>query len=302
MSLAGGFNQILEMGTGQEVSEVDEFAVILILHIDDAPSILATADLLATNDNGFFRAHDGKWDNVLDLGVDCTLLVIKLIVVIREHLEVVEYEFLPDSLLEDATLLESERVRLGDDRHHIDDIRQLLQDDDIDGFESVTRGLNKEEATVDSRVLDVPFSLRSELFPQVGRVLVLDVLDNGIPASVIVDLVSVSGGIDNVQAQTNTILLDYVRDGLDLSSRANRLIRSHATLGIDEVRRKDGIDECRLAQSRLTDTDDIELEPALQQLLLNLRCDAVEADVTARIDRLGWGTVKRCHCDVILVL
>lgn len=183
----------------------------------------------------------------------------------------------------------------------------------------MTRGLNKEEAAVDSRVLNVPFSLRRELFSQVGRVLVLDILDNGVPASVIVDLISVSRGIDNVQAQTDTILLDYVRDGLNLGGRANGLIRSHATLGIDEVRRKDGIDECRLAQSRLTcllsiigrqscasglrtDTDDIELESALQQLLFNLRCDAVETDVAARIDRLAWGTVECCHCDVIMVI
>ncbi len=40
--------------------------------------------------------------------------------------------------------------------------------------------------------------------------LVLDVLDNWIPASVIVDLIAIPWGVDNVQPQTNTILFDNV--------------------------------------------------------------------------------------------
>jgi hypothetical protein len=39
------------MGTGEEVSQVDEFAVVLVLDVDDSPSILTTTDLLATNDD-----------------------------------------------------------------------------------------------------------------------------------------------------------------------------------------------------------------------------------------------------------
>lgn len=67
MSLASRFNQILEMGAGQEVPKVNKFAVILVFHVDHAPSILATANLLATNDNGFFRAHNCEWDYVLSV-------------------------------------------------------------------------------------------------------------------------------------------------------------------------------------------------------------------------------------------
>jgi hypothetical protein len=51
MDLRCRFNQVLEMGAGEEVSEVDEFAVILILNIDNSPSVLASTDLLASNDN-----------------------------------------------------------------------------------------------------------------------------------------------------------------------------------------------------------------------------------------------------------
>ena len=45
------FDQILEVGAGKEVSEVDEFAVVLILNVDDSPSILASTDLLASNND-----------------------------------------------------------------------------------------------------------------------------------------------------------------------------------------------------------------------------------------------------------
>jgi hypothetical protein len=51
VNLGGGFNQVLEVGAGEEVSEVDEFTVVLILNIDDTPSVLATSDLLASYDD-----------------------------------------------------------------------------------------------------------------------------------------------------------------------------------------------------------------------------------------------------------
>lgn len=74
----------------------------------------------------------------------------------------------------------------------------------------VSRGLDEEQTAVNTGILDVPFPLCSELLSEVGRVLILDVLDDRIPASVVVDLVSVTGGIDNIQAKPNAILLnDY---------------------------------------------------------------------------------------------
>ena len=40
--------------------------------------------------------------------------------------------------------------------------------------------------------------------------LVLDVLDDGIPASLIVDLVTVARGVNDVQTQADTVLLNDV--------------------------------------------------------------------------------------------
>ena len=49
--LGGSFNQVLEVGAGEEVSEVNEFTVVLILDVDNSPSVLAATDLLASNDD-----------------------------------------------------------------------------------------------------------------------------------------------------------------------------------------------------------------------------------------------------------
>ena len=51
VDLGGCFNQVLQVSACEEVSEVDEFTVVLILNIDDSPSVLAATDLLATNDD-----------------------------------------------------------------------------------------------------------------------------------------------------------------------------------------------------------------------------------------------------------
>lgn len=101
-------------------------------------------------------------------------------------------------------------------------------------------------------ILDVTLSLSSELLAEVRRVLVLDVLDDWVPASVVVYLVAVTRGIDNVQAESHAILLDNVRHGLDLGRRADWLIWGETSLRIDEVRCEDGVDESRLSETGLT--------------------------------------------------
>jgi len=60
------------------------------------------------------------------------------------------------------------------------------------------------------------------------------------------------------------------------------------------VRGEDGVDEGRLAQTGLADADDIELEAALEELLLDLVGDAVETDVALGED--GRGLLRGCGC------
>jgi hypothetical protein len=51
VDLRSGLDQILEMGAGEEISEVDEFAVILIFNVDYTPSVLAPTNLFASDND-----------------------------------------------------------------------------------------------------------------------------------------------------------------------------------------------------------------------------------------------------------
>lgn len=110
-----------------------------------------------------------------------------------------------------------------------------------------------------------------------------------------------------------------MRNGLDLGGRTDGLVGSQTTLGIDQVRGEDGVNQSRLSQTSLTcystkihgqfsirrfatcfhfpkrgggitahisrtNTHHVELETALQQLPLNLRGNTVETDMAARED------------------
>ena len=51
MDLGCGFDKILKMCSGEEVSEVDEFAMVLVLNIDYTPSVLTSTYLLSANND-----------------------------------------------------------------------------------------------------------------------------------------------------------------------------------------------------------------------------------------------------------
>ena len=183
MNLACSLDEILEMCPGQEVSERDELAVVLILDIDDTPSVLATSNLSTTNNNVLLATDDCKWNDVLDVGIQGPLLIIVFLIIIWVHLQVVESKFFPDALLECTALFQGQRIGLGDHGYNVDDIGQLLEHDNIDRLQGMARWLNEEETAVDSGVLNVAISLSCEFFSEICGVLILDVLDNGVPAT-----------------------------------------------------------------------------------------------------------------------
>lgn len=47
----------------------------------------------------------------------------------------------------------------------------------------MTRWLDEKETAVDSGILDISLALGGKFFAQVGRVLILDILDNRVPAT-----------------------------------------------------------------------------------------------------------------------
>lgn len=212
------FDQVLQMRPGEEVAEVDKLAVRLILDVDDSPSVLAASDLFAADHNGFFRADDCKWDDVLDqlaskfIGIACSaptyldrriernLLLVMLLVVIWIHLEVVELELLLYPLFERRTLLQSQGVALRNDRYYIYEFREFLEHDNVNRLKGMSAWLDEEQAAVDPRILQISFALSSQLLAQVSAVLVFDVFDDWIPAALVVDQIAVTRRVDNVEA------------------------------------------------------------------------------------------------------
>lgn len=47
VDLACGLDEILKMGASEEVTEVDEFAVPLVLYVDGTPAVLASGNIAA---------------------------------------------------------------------------------------------------------------------------------------------------------------------------------------------------------------------------------------------------------------
>lgn len=65
MDLGSGLNKVLEMGSEQEVAEIDEFAVSLVLNVDDAPSVLTATDLLSVDNDRLLGTDDSEGDQTL---------------------------------------------------------------------------------------------------------------------------------------------------------------------------------------------------------------------------------------------
>lgn len=73
----------------------------------------------------------------LDLSIHGALLIIELVVIVGIHLQVVEGKFFLDSLFEGLSFLKSQGISLRNNGNDIDNIRQLLEHDDVNWFQSV---------------------------------------------------------------------------------------------------------------------------------------------------------------------
>lgn len=107
-------------------------------------------------------------DYYLDLLVDSGLFVVVLVVVVGVEADVVEGKLVSDSVLESLALLESQGIGLCNDGDDVDNLAQLLQDDYVDGLESMTCGLDEVQTAVDAGILDVAVALSGEFLAQVG--------------------------------------------------------------------------------------------------------------------------------------
>ena len=104
---------------------------------------------------------------------------------------------------------------------------------------------------MDAGVLNVAFALRGQFFTQVGGVLVLDILDDGVPAAIVVDQVAVARRVDDVEPETHTAFFQHMGDGVDFGGLAYGLAGVEAAFRVDEVGGEDGVDKGRFAETRL---------------------------------------------------
>lgn len=65
MDLRSGLNEILQVCSSQEVSQLHEFAVVGILDVHNTPAGLAATNRLAVNDDVVFGADDGERNYLL---------------------------------------------------------------------------------------------------------------------------------------------------------------------------------------------------------------------------------------------
>jgi len=82
VDLGGCFNQVLQMCPdgqtrfpvihgwtislpGEEVSEIDEFAVVFVFHVDDSPSALSPSNRFAVDNNASLRPDNSEWEHIL---------------------------------------------------------------------------------------------------------------------------------------------------------------------------------------------------------------------------------------------
>ena len=168
MDLTCRLNQVLQMCPGKEISQTDKFAMVFILNVDDTPTILTTSYGASVDNDRILAANDSEWYHGVDAGVGRPLFFVLLIIIIRVHPQIMKGKFFLNAFFEGHTFFKGEGIGFSDHGDNIDHIRELLQDYDVNRLESVARGLDEEEAAMDTSILYVAFSLRSEFFSEVA--------------------------------------------------------------------------------------------------------------------------------------
>lgn len=129
------------------------------------------------------------------------------------------------------------------------------------------------------------------------------VSNDRIPASFVVDHVTVARRVNNVELKTHAVLDDGWQRRIlislipssygasltllrrhNLGRLTNRLIDLMPSLGIDQMRCKQRVDQRRFSQTSLSNDHHIELKATLQELVLDLAGDGWK----------GMGCVSRC--------
>ena len=112
-------------------------------------------------------------------------------------------------------------------------------------------GLNEEYDSVDTIVHDV-HAVHLVLLVKVGIKTLLNVLNNGIPRLVVVDIVTKTGRVNDSQPQADAVLLDVGADRLDGYSLGDIETWGLTLLGRVEGRVEKSVHQRGLCKARFT--------------------------------------------------
>ena len=122
----------------------------------------------------------------------------------------------------------------------------------VQRLQGVTGGLDEVDTGVDAVVNDVA-AVDLVLGLEVGVVALLDVLDNWAPRVIVVDEITEAGGVDNAQAETDTVLLNIGAGGLDRHGLGDNIgVGTGALLRRVEGGVEQGVHEGRLSEAGFT--------------------------------------------------
>jgi hypothetical protein len=303
--------ELFHVGADEHLAQLDEVAVLFVVHLDDAPRIAAAADLAPVGIGDFVI---GTNNSEGDLGHDLVvlrdrLLVIKLVTRPLKDLDLVVLDIGEDlkqavsttsrsgssngkaySCFEGSNLLIGEGVSLGNDRNQVDLGMKALHNLDIQRLQRVTGGLDEEHTGMNAVVNDV-HAVDLVLGIEISVKTLLDVVDNRPPRLIVVDEVAKAWSVNYRQTKTYSRLLNIRADRLDRDRLGDDVKAGPlALLRWVQGSIEEGVDESRLSETRFT----CKMRRALEGCLAILS-DIFDSPTTMTLKLKPFRTLLRCH-------
>jgi hypothetical protein len=161
-------------------------------------------------------------------------------------------------------------VSLGHDRNEVDASAQALHNFNVERLQGVSSRADEVKTGVHAEI-DLLCSPRLLLLKHVALMLVVQELDDGLPAVTVVDVVTETGCVNDGQTDFEELLLQLGLGNLDLDSLVDLLGETSAVIGVvfDGGAEK-GVDKGCLAETRLASDHDGESSASLSDNLVTL--------------------------------
>lgn len=105
------------------------------------------------------------------------------------------------------SLVQGERIGFCNDRDDVDDVCKFTKDGEVERTKAMAGRVEEVQGGVDAGIDDVAVAQGSQLFTEIRRMLVLDILDDRVCTAIVVDQVSEPRGIDDIQRQSDAIFV-----------------------------------------------------------------------------------------------